>query len=136
MLGFALLFWLAPHWVIGLFLDPTDSANQPIIELAVSLLAIAAWFELFDGLQTIAMGAIRGLKDAKTTLVVGLICYWGIGAPAAWLLAFPFGWGAQGVWWGLAIGLATAALGLTMSFEWKTSRLLRPEPQLSQPCTT
>lgn len=127
MLGFALLFWLAPHWVIGLFLDAADSANRPIIELAVSLLAIAAWFELFDGLQTIAMGAIRGLKDAKTTLVVGLICYWGIGAPAAWLLAFTFGWGAQGVWWGLAIGLATAALGLTLSFEWKTARLLRPE---------
>jgi MATE family multidrug resistance protein len=127
MLGFALLFWLAPHWVIGLFLDAADSANRPVIELAVSLLAIAAWFELFDGLQTIAMGAIRGLKDAKTTLVVGLICYWGIGAPAAWLLAFTFGWGAQGVWWGLAIGLATAALGLTLSFEWKTARLLRPE---------
>jgi MATE family multidrug resistance protein len=127
MLGFALLFWLAPHWVIGLFLDAADSANLPVIELAVSLLAIAAWFELFDGLQTIAMGAIRGLKDAKTTLLVGLICYWGIGAPAAWLLAFTLGWGAQGVWWGLAIGLATAALGLTLSFEWKTARLLRPE---------
>jgi len=136
MLGFALLFWLAPHWVIGLFLDAADSANRPVIELAVSLLAIAAWFELFDGLQTIAMGAIRGLKDAKTTLLVGLICYWGIGAPAAWLLAFTFGWGAQGVWWGLAIGLATAALGLTLSFEWKTARLLRPAQQLSQPCTT
>jgi MATE family multidrug resistance protein len=136
MLGFALLFWLAPHWVIGLFLDAADSANLPVIELAVSLLAIAAWFELFDGLQTIAMGAIRGLKDAKTTLLVGLICYWGIGAPAAWLLAFTFGWGAQGVWWGLAIGLATAALGLTLSFEWKTARLLRPAQQLSQPCTT
>jgi MATE family multidrug resistance protein len=136
MLGFALLFWLAPHWVIGLFLDAADSANLPVIELAVSLLAIAAWFELFDGLQTIAMGAIRGLKDAKTTLVVGLICYWGIGAPAAWLLAFTLGWGAQGVWWGLAIGLATAALGLTLSFEWKTARLLRPAQQLSQPCTT
>ena len=136
MLGFALLFWLAPHWVIGLFLDAADSANLPVIELAVSLLAIAAWFELFDGLQTIAMGAIRGLKDAKTTLLVGLICYWGIGAPAAWLLAFTLGWGAQGVWWGLAIGLATAALGLTLSFEWKTARLLRPEPHLSQSCMT
>ena len=134
MLGFALLFWLAPHWVIGLFLDAADSANRPVIELAVSLLAIAAWFELFDGLQTIAMGAIRGLKDAKTTLLVGLICYWGIGAPAAWLLAFTFGWGAQGVWWGLAVGLATAAFGLTLSFEWKTARLLRPEPVAQQSC--
>ncbi len=126
MLGFALLFWLAPHWVIGLFLDRADAGNQAIIELAVSLLAIAAWFELFDGLQTIAMGAIRGLKDARTTLLVGLVCYWGIGAPAAWLLTFTYGWGAQGVWWGLAIGLATAAIGLTLCFEVKTARLLTP----------
>lgn len=134
MLGFALLFWLAPHWVIGLFLDDSNSANLPVIELAVSLLAIAAWFELFDGLQAIAMGAIRGMKDAKTTFMVGLTCYWGIGAPAAWLLAFTFGWGAQGVWWGLALGLASAALSLTLSFEWKTARLLRPEPVAQQHC--
>jgi MATE family multidrug resistance protein len=128
MLAFALLFWLAPHWVIGLFLDPSDAGNQRIIELAVSLLAIAAWFELFDGLQTIAMGAIRGLKDARTTMLIGLCCYWGIGAPAVWLLAFHFAWGAEGVWWGLALGLATAALTLIVSFEWKTARLLRPVP--------
>ena len=113
--------------MIGLFLDRADAGNQAIIELAVSLLAIAAWFELFDGLQTIAMGAIRGLKDARTTLLVGLFCYWGIGAPAAWLLTFTLGWGAEGVWWGLAIGLASAAIGLTLSFEAKTARLLRPQ---------
>ena len=126
MLLFALLFWLAPQWVIGLFLDPTVAANQAVIELAVTLLAVAAWFELFDGLQTIAMGTIRGLKDAKTTLLIGLVCYWGIGAPAAWLLAFSAGWGATGVWWGLALGLACAALALILAFEWKTRRLLRP----------
>lgn len=127
MLAFALLFWLAPEWVVGLFLDHEDPAFRDIVELAVSLLAVAAWFELFDGIQTIAMGAIRGLKDAKTTFVVGLGCYWLVGAPAAWLLAFPLGWGAAGVWWGLALGLACAALGLTLGFEWKTARLLRPD---------
>ncbi|MCY1272408.1 Multidrug resistance protein MdtK [compost metagenome] len=128
MLGFALLFWLAPQAVIGLFLDGDDAQHLAIIGLAVKLLAIAAWFELFDGLQTIAMGAIRGLKDARTTFLVGLACYWGIGAPAAWALAFVCGWGASGVWWGLALGLACAAAGLTLGFEWKTARLLRPQP--------
>ena len=68
------------------------------LTLAVSLLAIAAWFELFDGLQSIAMGAIRGLNDGRTTLLIGLTGYWCVGAPLAWLLAFPLGWGAQGVW--------------------------------------
>lgn len=127
MLGFACLFWLAPQWVVGLFLDHRDPAYAEVVALAVALLSIAAWFEFFDGIQTIAMGAIRGLKDAKTTFWVGLFCYWLIGAPLAWLLAFPLGWGAQGVWWGLAGGLACAAIGLTLGFEWKTARLLQPE---------
>lgn len=136
MLGFAGVFWLAPEWVVGLFLDRFDPAYREVIDLAVGLLAIAAWFELFDGVQTIAMGAIRGLKDAKTTLLVGLGCYWLIGVPAAWLLAFPLGWGAEGVWWGLAAGLACAAFGLSLGFEWKTARLLRPARPLNQACLT
>ncbi|MGH8436196.1 MAG: NorM family multidrug efflux MATE transporter [Pseudomonas sp.] len=133
MLGFALLFWLAPGWVVGLFLEHSDPAYAEVITLAVSLLAIAAWFELFDGIQTIAMGAIRGLKEAKTTFLVGLFCYWLVGAPAAWWLTFQLGWGATGVWWGLALGLACAALGLTLGFEWKTARLLRRAPAQTQP---
>jgi len=123
MLGFALLFWLAPLQIVGLFLDRNDPAFQEVIAVAVSLLAVAAWFELFDGMQSIAMGAIRGLKDAKTTFLVGLGCYWLIGAPAAWLLAFNLGWGPVGVWWGLALGLACAAISLTLAFEWRMRRL-------------
>lgn len=134
MLGFALLFWLAPQWVIGLFLDRDDPAFQSIIALAISLLAIAAWFELFDGIQTIAMGAIRGLKDAKTTFYTGLVCYWLIGAPMAWTLTFVFNWGAAGVWWGLAGGLACAAISLSLGFEWKTARML--EKDNLQACRT
>ncbi|TBV08688.1 NorM family multidrug efflux MATE transporter [Phytopseudomonas dryadis] len=132
MLGFAALFWLAPQWVVGLFIERFDPAYAEVARLAVGLLAIAAWFELFDGIQSIAMGAIRGLKDANTTFFVGLGCYWLIGAPLAWLLAFHFGWGAEGVWWGLASGLACAAVGLTLGFEYKTARLLRPLGQPAQ----
>lgn len=86
---------------------------------------VAAWFELFDGVQTIAMGSIRGLKDAKTTFLIGLVCYWLIGAPSAWLFTFVFGGGAVGVWWGLALGLACASVALTFGFEWRMRRLLR-----------
>lgn len=131
MLSFAALFWLAPEWVVGLFLERGNAEFEAVVQMAVGLLAIAAWFELFDGIQTIAMGAIRGLKDAKTTFLVGLGCYWLVGAPAAWLLAFHFSWGPQGVWWGLASGLACAALGLTLGFEFKTRRLLRVEPAVA-----
>ncbi|WP_277373231.1 NorM family multidrug efflux MATE transporter [Pseudomonas sp. AA-38] len=129
MLLFALAFWLLPEWIIGLFLDRDDPAFAEIIGLAVTLLAIAAWFELFDGLQSIAMGAIRGLNDGRTTLLIGLAGYWGVGAPLAWLLAFTLGWGAQGVWWGLAAGLAVTASGLLLGFEYKSARLFRDSPE-------
>lgn len=133
MFAFAALFWLAPDLVIGLFLDHDDPANQEVVQLAVSLLAIAAWFELFDGTQSIAMGAIRGLKDARTTFLVGLAGYWLVGVPMALLLAFPLGWGPSGVWWGLASGLACAAIGLCLAFEAKTARLLRPQAASAAP---
>ena len=127
MFAFAALFWLASDSLVDLFLDRRDPAFRPVIELAVKLLAVAAWFELFDGVQTIAMGAIRGLKDARTTFLVGLGCYWLIGAPAAWILGFAMGGGAVGIWWGLALGLACAALVLTLAFEWRMRRLLKLE---------
>ena len=134
MLLFALLFWLLPEWIIGLFIDRHDPAFADIVTLAVRLLAIAAWFELFDGLQSIAMGAIRGLNDGRTTLLIGLTGYWCVGAPLAWLLAFPLGWGAQGVWWGLAAGLAVTASGLVLGFQWKTARLQRPPAAQGETC--
>lgn len=124
MLGFAMTLWLFSNPLIGLFLDHNDPAFRDVIQLAVSLLAVAAWFELFDGVQAIAMGCIRGLKDARTTFLVGLGCYWLIGAPAAWWMAFTLGWGPTGVWWGLALGLACAALSLTFAFETKIKHMI------------
>src|SRR5690606_41738799 len=124
-----LLFWRLPGPVIGLFVGRHAPAFTEVVSLAVGLLAVAAVFELFDGTQSIAMGTIRGLGDGKTTLLVGLGCYWLIGIPLAWGLAFPFGWGAHGVWWGLAGGLACAALGLPLSFQRKSARLLRPRSE-------
>lgn len=124
MFAFAALFWLLPDTLVGLFIDSDDPAFAAIFQLAVQLLMVAAWFELFDGMQTIAMGSIRGLKDAKTTFLIGLVCYWLVGAPSAWLFTFTLGGGAVGVWWGLALGLACAAVALTFGFEWRMKRLL------------
>ena len=127
MSAFAALFWLRPEALVGVFLDLDDPAFADIVTLAVGLIMVAAWFELFDGIQSIAMGSIRGLQDAKTTFVIGLGCYWLIGAPCAWLFAFNLGGGAVGVWWGLALGLACAAVSLTLAFEWRMRRLLARE---------
>ncbi|MFJ4344856.1 NorM family multidrug efflux MATE transporter [Pseudomonas sp. NPDC089401] len=124
MFGFAALFLLLPEALVGLFIDRNDPAFAGIYQLAVQLVMVAAWFELFDGMQTIAIGSIRGLKDAKTTFLIGLCCYWLVGAPSAWLFAFNLGGGAVGIWWGLALGLACAAVALTLGFEWRMKRLL------------
>lgn len=122
MLGIALLFWLAPAWLVGLYIDRHATQHAALLSQAVTLLAIAAWFELFDGLQTIAMGCLRGLGEGRSTLLIGLLGYLGLGAPLAWYLAFSTPWGASGVWWGMAAGLAGTALGLVLAFE----RRLRP----------
>ena len=129
MLGFAAVLWLFSDPLIGLLIDHHNPAFHDVIILAISLLAVAAWFELFDGVQTIAMGCIRGLKDAKTTFLIGAGCYWLIGAPSAWLMAFILDWGPTGVWWGLALGLACAAISLTWAFEAKMKRMIRREPK-------
>ena len=70
------------------------------------LLIIAAVFQVFDGLQVIASHALRGLKDAAMPLVIAGIGYWLVGMGAAYVIGFTFGWGAPGLWAGLAIGLA------------------------------
>jgi MATE family multidrug resistance protein len=127
MLCFGLLFWVAPYSVVSLFLDIDNPQYEGVVELTVRLLAIAAWFEMLDGTQTIAMGALRGLKDAKTTFLVGLFSYWAVGAPLAWGLGFPGHQGAIGVWWGLALGLLCSAVILTYAFERKTAKLLRKQ---------
>jgi MATE family multidrug resistance protein len=124
MLGFAALFLLLPEPLVALLVDRHDPAFAAIFQLAVQLLMVAAWFELFDGVQTIAMGSIRGLKDARTTFLIGAVCYWLVGAPAAWLFAFNLGGGAQGIWWGLALGLACASVALTFAFEWRMKRMI------------
>jgi len=62
---------------------------------------IAAAFQLFDGLQTVCTGA----GDTRTPMLANLIAYWVIGLPLGWVLCFKFGWGAQGLWIGLCLGL-------------------------------
>ena len=59
---------------------------------------------------------MRGLKDTRVPMIMAALGYWAVGFPAAWLLAFPLGFGAVGVWWGLALGLAVVAFPLTWRF--------------------
>ncbi|NNF04304.1 MAG: MATE family efflux transporter [Rhodothermales bacterium] len=122
MCGAALAFWLAPRRIVGLYLDLSDPANAEVVRLAASLLGVAAVFQVVDGLQVSAMGALRGLKDTRRPMMLAAASYWGIGLTGAWLLGFVFDLGEVGLWWGLVLGLAAAAVLLSFRFEKLTAR--------------
>jgi MATE family multidrug resistance protein len=112
----AMIMLVAPGRFVGLYLDRTDPANTAAVAVALQLLFIAALFQVFDGAQAIAAGALRGLRDTSVPLVIAVVGYWGIGFVAVWILAFPLGLGAPGLWSGLALGLAAVALPLCRRF--------------------
>ncbi len=107
------------HVIPTAFLGPT-AASIPAATLASQLLLLGAGFAVFDGVQTVAAGALRGYGDTTVPLVCSLISYWAIGFVACWLLAFRFDGGPQGVWIGLSLGLAAFAGMLIARFWWLT----------------
>ncbi len=112
----ALIYWFFPGFVIGLYLNTQDAANAEIIGLATTFLGIAAMFQVFDGTQVTSAAALRGLKDTRIPMLVSLLSYWFIGIGSGVLLAFQFGLGGRGLWFGLVLGLAVAAILLTWRF--------------------
>ena len=99
----------APHRLIGLFLDTTNPDNTPVVQLAVSFLALAALFQIADGAQAVGAGMLRGLHDGRVPMLYALLGYWGIGLPLGTLLAFRWDLGGKGIWIGLATGLIVVA---------------------------
>jgi MATE family multidrug resistance protein len=105
----ALLMWTAPHALTGLFLDLERPENARVVSLAVAFLGLAALFQVFDGVQAIALGALRGLKDTRVPALIAAFGYWAVGFPVGTALAFKAGMGGVGVWWGLTAGLVVVA---------------------------
>ncbi|MEX2541263.1 MAG: MATE family efflux transporter [Trueperaceae bacterium] len=120
MIFSASLFWLAPVAVIGIFIDPGLASNAELVRLATLFLGIAATFQIFDGIQVSAAGALRGYKDTAVPMVISLVSYWCVGIGAGTTLAFVFGWGGRGLWTGLVLGLATAAVLLLARLGWRS----------------
>ena len=85
--------------------------------MSVSLLRIAALFQLFDGFQVVAGGALRGLGDTRTPMVAHFAGYWAIGLPLSYTLCFPLGWGARGIWIGLSVALIL--IGASLVLVWR-----------------
>ena len=124
----AVLLWTVPQAIIAVYIDIADATNRETVQIARRLLAIAAIFQVFDGVQVIAAGALRGYKDTMIPMLLAGFGYWGAGFLGGWLLAFPFGYGAVGLWWGLALGLAVVAALLTL----RLYLLAPPIPQAAE----
>jgi MATE family multidrug resistance protein len=105
----AILIWSIPRDLITLFLDDTP-VNARVIALSVSFLTIAAIFQVVDGAQVVGAGMLRGLHDTRVPMIFTFIGYWAIGIGIGIWLAFSRGWQGQGIWTGLAIGLAIVAV--------------------------
>jgi multidrug resistance protein, MATE family len=103
---------IVPRWIVRLYIgDPA------VVAVGALLLRIAAVFELFDGLQVVAGGALRGLGDTRTPMLVHLAGYWAVGMPVAYVLCFPLGWGAAGIWVGLTAALVP--IGAALAVFWR-----------------
>jgi MATE family multidrug resistance protein len=100
-----------PSWIAGLY-----SADPAVQAGTISLLGLAGLFQLSDGMQAAANGALRGMKDARVPVAITLLAYWGLGMPIGLALAFPGGMEARGMWIGLLVGLSVAAVLLTWRF--------------------
>jgi MATE family multidrug resistance protein len=111
--GAALL--LFPATIAGWFID-----DPRTVAAAAPLLRIAAVFQIFDGVQAVASGALRGAGDTRLPFIANFIAYWAIGAPVAFVLKEHYG--VAGLWWGLSAGLAVVAVLLTWRFSRLTAR--------------
>ena len=102
-----------------------DPANRAVVSSAVLFLGFAAMFQMFDGVQVSAAGALRGLKDTHLPMLISLFAYWGVGMTTGITLAFGLDWGGRGLWAGLVVGLTVAAALLSWRL-WRKTRIEVP----------
>jgi MATE family multidrug resistance protein len=105
MLLAAMVFLLAPGPLIALY-----TRNPEVMAVGPGLLGLAAAFQIFDGIQTVSTGALRGLGETRIPMLANLIGYWALGLPLGLTLCFVFRWGIYGLWTGLLTALIVIAL--------------------------
>ena len=113
----ATVMLLFPEWIVAMY-----TRDPEVVGLAVSLLFLAAIFQLADALQGSAAGALRGFKDTRLPMIYCIIAYWVVGLPLGWYLTFRLDWGPAGMWVGIIAGLTIAAVMLSTRFH----RISRP----------
>jgi multidrug resistance protein, MATE family len=112
-----ILFLSVPHSLAELY-----TGELEVIVVAAMLIPLAGVFQVFDGLQTVAGGVLRGLGDTRVPMLVNLVGYWTLGLPVSYYLGFVAGWGPAGLWWGLVLGLAVVASFLLIRVRLRLAR--------------
>jgi multidrug resistance protein, MATE family len=115
---------IAPNLLTSIYLDLSEPVNASAIHLAASLFVIAAIFQIVDGTQVTTQGALRGLKDTTMPMVICGLGYWVFGLGSGAAMGFWMGFGAKGLWWGLAVGLAVSATLLFLRWRRLSGRLI------------
>jgi MATE family, multidrug efflux pump len=127
---FALVFATLPGPLARLY-----TPDGAVIAVVRTLLPIAAVFQVFDGLQVVGTGVLRGSADTAFPAVMALVGYWLLALPVGWQLAFHVGLGARGLWWGFTVGLGSVAVLLVariaVRFRGEIARVGGPHPKES-----
>ena len=124
-LGASMMFCAGIIFIIFRNLLPTFYINEKdVIEIASTLIVIAALFQLSDGTQAVGIGILRGLTDVKIPTAITFIAYWIVGLPVGYLFGFILDYGVQGVWIGLLFGLTTSGILLTLRFNAKSKHII------------
>lgn len=105
-------FFLVPQYIVRIY-----TPDRSLIRTASQLLFVGAFFQLFDGIQTVATGALRGAGNTRTPMICHLVFYWLVGLPVGAYLCFHYGWGARGLWTGLCVALIL--IGSALLYFWR-----------------
>ncbi|MFP5395511.1 MAG: MATE family efflux transporter [Alphaproteobacteria bacterium] len=124
----AALMLFAPVFVLQLYVDPHAPENAAMVGYAVQFLMVAAAFQLFDGVQAVLAGALRGLQDTRVPMIIALTGYWLFGFATSAVLGFLTPLRGLGVWFGLAVGLVVVAALLHYRWQRRESLGLLPVP--------
>jgi multidrug resistance protein, MATE family len=107
-----ILFLVVPQYIVRIY-----TPDPAVLGAAGTLLFVGGFFQLFDGMQTVATGALRGAGDTRTPMLCHLILYWLVGLPLGAYLCFHLGWGAPGLWTGLCVALIL--IGCALLYFWR-----------------
>jgi MATE family multidrug resistance protein len=125
---FAACFWIFNSILPTFYVDLNDAANfadnTELISIASKLLLAAAIFQISDGIQVVVLGALRGLQDVKIPTLITFVSYWLIGFPVSYYLGKEESYASFGIWLGLLAGLTSAAILLSIRFNYLTNKLI------------